>query len=295
MSEQSRSCFVISPIGADGSDTRRRSDHLFDYIITPAVDNLGFSPTRADKISESGDITVQIIDRLINDDLVIADLSERNPNVFYELAIRHVTNRPVILLIQKGEDIPFDVSRDRAIFYDITNLAVVERCKTEMQNQIKAFLDDPNFQITNPVSLATEIRLLSQSDNPLAQSNAQILSMMEGFSNKIEEMNQYLDNYTGGLEGFYYSMEALAEAMTPKASIAYVPTDIEARALSKTISSFNNLIESIFNNRDEVPESIIMQVQNLRGYLSGMIFQSRIREFDKEELNKSLSQPFTEG
>ena len=164
-----------------------------------------------------------------------------------------------------------------------------------MQNQIKAFLDDPNFQITNPVSLATEIRLLSQSDNPLAQSNAQILSMMEGFSNKIEEMNQYLDNYTGGLEGFYYSMEALAEAMTPKASIAYVPTDIEARALSKTISSFNNLIESIFNNRDEVPESIIMQVQNLRSYLSGMIFQSRIREFDKEELNNALSQPFTEG
>mgnify|MGYP003877561775 CR=1 FL=1 len=99
MSEQNGSCFVISPIGAEDSETRRRSDQLYDYIITPVVDVLGFNPTRADKISESGDITVQIIDHLIKDDLVIADLSEHNPNVFYELAIRHVTNKPVILLM----------------------------------------------------------------------------------------------------------------------------------------------------------------------------------------------------
>jgi len=51
-------------------------------------------------------------------DLVIADLTYHNPNVFYELAVRHLNKKPVIHLIKKGEKIPFDINDRRTIFYE---------------------------------------------------------------------------------------------------------------------------------------------------------------------------------
>src|SRR3989338_8854008 len=76
-------CFVISPIGEDDSDTRKRSDQVLKHIITGAVEQLGYEVIRADKISEPGIITHQILQHIVDAPLVIADLTERNPNVFY--------------------------------------------------------------------------------------------------------------------------------------------------------------------------------------------------------------------
>lgn len=82
MAAQKKSCFVISPIGPDGSETRRKADEVFHYIVKPVVSDLGYELFRADQIDESGTITTQIIQKLVSYDLVVADLSERNPNVF---------------------------------------------------------------------------------------------------------------------------------------------------------------------------------------------------------------------
>lgn len=84
--EKDKICFVIAPIGEEGSDIRRRSDQVFKHIIAPAAKDCGYETIRADKISEPGIITSQVILHLVEDALVIADLTGRNPNVFYELA-----------------------------------------------------------------------------------------------------------------------------------------------------------------------------------------------------------------
>lgn len=96
-------CFVISPIGEEGSETRERSDKVLKYIICDSVEQLGYEVVRADKISEPGIITTQIIEHIIDSDLVIADLTDKNPNVFYELALRHAIRKPLIQMIMKGE------------------------------------------------------------------------------------------------------------------------------------------------------------------------------------------------
>ena len=73
-----KSCFVIAPIGNEGSDTRKRSDQILRHIIDPVVVGCGYSTAlRADRISESGRITQQVIQHVTDDDLVIADLRER--------------------------------------------------------------------------------------------------------------------------------------------------------------------------------------------------------------------------
>lgn len=70
---------------------------------------------RADQISKSGLITTQIINQIIECPLVIADLTGANPNVFYELAIRHATGKPYIQLIEQGHRLPFDIGGVRTI------------------------------------------------------------------------------------------------------------------------------------------------------------------------------------
>ena len=60
-SASKKDCFVICPIGADGSEIRRRSDQLLDYVIRPVVEKLGYKAIRADEIAKPGSITPQII------------------------------------------------------------------------------------------------------------------------------------------------------------------------------------------------------------------------------------------
>jgi hypothetical protein len=70
-------CFVIAPIGAPGSETRKRSDQVLKHIICPAAADRGYTAVRADEIPEPGIITTQVIDQIVSVPLVVADLRHR--------------------------------------------------------------------------------------------------------------------------------------------------------------------------------------------------------------------------
>lgn len=158
-------CFVISPIGSEGSEVRANADQVFDYIICPALEPLGYKVERADKISESGLITTQIVERIVSSDLVVADLTDLNANVFYELAIRHVTGKPFIHMIFDGQKIPFDVAASRTIPYSL-DLAGANKGKLELERQAQAFLNN-NCKVENPISVALDLNALSHSEDPV--------------------------------------------------------------------------------------------------------------------------------
>jgi hypothetical protein len=78
-----KTCFFISRIGEPDSEERRFSDKLLKHIIDPVVDELGYEkPIRADHITKPGTITAQVFTHLWSADLVLADLTGANPNVF---------------------------------------------------------------------------------------------------------------------------------------------------------------------------------------------------------------------
>jgi hypothetical protein len=122
---------VIAPIGEDGSSIRKKSDRVLKYIIGRALENK-YKAERADDIRRPGMVTSQIIEQLLTAPLVVADLSGGNPNVYYELAIRHAIKKPVVHMITKGESAPFDVSPTRHVTFDITDPEV-----DEAQNQLR--------------------------------------------------------------------------------------------------------------------------------------------------------------
>ena len=172
--QEKKICFVISPIGEEDSETRKRSDQVLKHIITGAVEEHGYEVIRADKISEPGIITHQILQHIVDASLVIADLTDSNPNVFYELALRHAIRKPLIQLIKKGELIPFDVAATRIIQFDLQNLDSVDDAKCEIVAQIKS-LEAGNNDTDNPISISLDLKMLKESGNPEERSFADIV------------------------------------------------------------------------------------------------------------------------
>jgi hypothetical protein len=180
-----KSCFVIAPLGEDGSAVRERSDKVFRHVIQPVVEECGYSPLRSDIEPTPGMIGQQIINHLLNDDLVIADLTGQNANVFYELAIRHMANKPIVQIIEKGEGLPFDITQSRTIFLDHTDLDSVDACRQEINRQIREMERDPDL-IANPMTQAVRIEMLRESPDPQDQRDAEILLRLDRLSAQVE-------------------------------------------------------------------------------------------------------------
>ncbi len=187
--EPAKVCFVISPIGDEGTDARKRSDQVLEHIIKPAVAAIGFEVLRADRLSEPGMITSQIIQHVIEDALVVADLTDRNPNVFYELALRHAAKKPLVQIVKKGEKIPFDVAGMRTIFVDHTDLDSVAEAKAEITKQASS-LFAKGAEIQTPVSAALEIQSLRKSERPEDRSLATILAELAFLRQTMAQMDQ---------------------------------------------------------------------------------------------------------
>ncbi len=168
-----KSCFVIAPIGKDDSDTRRRSDMLLEHVFMPALVPVGYEVIRADRISEPGSITLQVLNHILEADLVIADLTDHNPNVFYELAVRHALNKGVIHVICAGQVIPFDIADLRTI-HIVLDIPGAARAVAEISAQAKQ-LESGEVGKT-PIGLAN---ILSRSEGSKTDESVLIREMLD--------------------------------------------------------------------------------------------------------------------
>ncbi|WP_155616951.1 hypothetical protein [Xanthomonas translucens] len=197
-----KTCFVVCPIGEAGSETRRRSDQMLKYVHEPALEKFGYEIVRADRILKSGLITSQIINLILEADLVIADLTENNPNVYYELALRHATAKPFIQVAIAGQKIPFDIAGLRTIFVDLTDPESIESAKSDLDGYVKEFMS--GHKADSPISLAKNVRLL-QTDPDLAEKLLEHISNMSGsgfaslddLDDKLDDIRNILDDLNG--------------------------------------------------------------------------------------------------
>jgi hypothetical protein len=234
-----RICFVISPIGDLNSETYNRSELVRTHIILPAARESGYAEIdviRADQIPQPGIITSQIIQHLYADELVIADLTDRNPNVFYELAIRHATRKPVVLLIRKGEKIPFDVAPNRVIHYDLADWNSPGRCAIELAKQIEAVLQNP-LLTDNPISAGMTFKALSESSDSFEQVVAALVPRLQALEFSMQSIQAKLDAPPTYFKAGSMMVPSLGLGNWPKEPITNFVASTPAVAVSTFISS----------------------------------------------------------
>ena len=93
-------------------------DSLYAEVIRPVCEALQFDAYRADDVFRPGPILQDIISGLVESDVIIAEITPTNANVFYELGYAHARNTPTVLLARRDGTLPFDISGQRVIFYD---------------------------------------------------------------------------------------------------------------------------------------------------------------------------------
>lgn len=104
-------CFVIMPFGG-------WFDKYYVEIYIPAIEDAGFEAKRADDLYRPGNIVNDIWKYTKEATVLLADLTNKNPNVFYELGLAHAITKPAILITATMEDVPFDLRSLRVIDYD---------------------------------------------------------------------------------------------------------------------------------------------------------------------------------
>jgi tetratricopeptide (TPR) repeat protein len=132
--DRPRQCFVIIPFAVEFKNQ-------WELAVMPAIQDAGLVPVRGDDSSLAAGVIMSDVTRLIyQSDLVIADLTGRNPNVMYELGLAHAAQKPVVMIAQHDTDVPFDLSHVRYLQYDVRDLSQLRRALTE---RAKATLATP--------------------------------------------------------------------------------------------------------------------------------------------------------
>jgi hypothetical protein len=207
-------CFVIMPFGNRLTDPaqRRQLDLLYDGLIKPAVESVRvpgrpderITCHRGDKEQRPGEIISHLIENLVQADLAIADLTGRNPNVFYELGVRHAVNDNTILIAQAEEDVPFDLRGQRLIIYQCDFEGGV-RLRNALVEAISDVLRAPQ-RIDNPVRRylydREKERIETRGSPPgydvVKELLGEIAHLRREFKEQVAEVRQIMHAVTSG-------------------------------------------------------------------------------------------------
>ncbi len=138
---QGDSCFVVMPFA------KPIGDH-YEKIYEPAITKAGLKPIRADnEIFGTGKIIDQIWSGINAARVLVAELTTRNPNVFYELGLAHALRKPVVLVSSNENDVPFDLQHIRVIYYDVTDPFWGEKLIAKVAENILSALKNPEEAI----------------------------------------------------------------------------------------------------------------------------------------------------
>jgi hypothetical protein len=183
--------FVIMQISTKESQERKRADEIYNFIIAPAVKDAGLEAYRADLDPSPGAITPKLLSELLDAQVVIADLTGRNPNVFYELGITHSFARPLISIADSSSSLPFDAKDERVIElgeYPPSGLTYAqgEKAKASLQESLKIVLNK-EYSPPSPLREVAANRSVDQlaPTNPLAAEMTQIRESLEDIRERL--------------------------------------------------------------------------------------------------------------
>jgi hypothetical protein len=144
------SCFVMQPFKAPLGD-------YYEKAYKPAIEKAGLKAVRADaEIFGTGKIMDQIWSGINKARVLVAELTNRNPNVFYELGLAHALRKPVVLVSSNEGDVPFDLQHIRVIYYDMSDPFWGNKLVDKVAENILSALQNPNEAVFPVLSETTQ-------------------------------------------------------------------------------------------------------------------------------------------
>lgn len=232
------------PFSSTTSCTEEKWTEIFEYIIKPAVEESGFGYECERSVAERENIIKGILDALNKANVVIADLTDNNPNVFYELGVRHTLTNRTILISQGEEHIPFDLRPYPVAFYDDSPKKIA-LFKNQIKNKLHDIETNPE-RLDNPVSDFLEhknIDLLSaQKSENCKKLTALISELSKNLDNlehilKMAEDNQRLRKKKDG-------------GQTSTAAVRYYTTCLDLLISTHYVTLSQATLQLAFENRD---------------------------------------------
>lgn len=193
-------CFVVGPIGEVNSTSRVHADWLLKGIILPTFEQHfpEFAVIRSDTISTPGMIDTQMINHLLEDELVIVDMSELNPNAFYEMGIRHMVPKPTVHMFREGTSLPFDVRPNRAIPFSVVQYDNLGAAQKELRAAVVEALSDGHV-VDNPVTKARNYQHMRATATP---AEATLLSQNADLERRLNMLEDQLNRVRAPLIGY---------------------------------------------------------------------------------------------
>ena len=136
-------CFILMPFG-------EWYDRYYREVYIPATKEADFEPQRADGLFSTGTVIEQIWEQISKSKVLLADLTGKNANVFYELGLAHAICKPVILIAGNLEDVPFDLRHLRVIVYDIRDAHWGEKLRKSITAYLRSARKEPEKSIPQP-------------------------------------------------------------------------------------------------------------------------------------------------
>jgi hypothetical protein len=135
------SCFVMMPFAAPLGG-------YYESVYRPAIEKAGLQPVRADaEIFGAGKIMNQVWSGIRRAKVLVAELTSRNPNVFYELGLAHALRKPVVLVSSNEGDVPFDLHHIRVIYYDVNDPFWGQKLLSKVAENILSAIENPEEAI----------------------------------------------------------------------------------------------------------------------------------------------------
>jgi hypothetical protein len=150
-------------------------DDYYETIYRPAIEAADLKPTRADDLYRPGTIVNDIWNFTRSAKLVLADLTGKNPNVFYELGLAHSLAKPAILVTETLDDVPFDLQALRVLEYDKNVSNWGETLRQSITKAIRGVLAAPREAV-----LPTFLDVKPQSEHePISEQDKAILEVRQ--------------------------------------------------------------------------------------------------------------------
>ena len=187
-------CFVLMPIADTTGYETGHFGRVYEHLLKPAIIDAGYLPVRADDTVKTDYIVVGIIQKIVESAMVVCDYSSRNPNVMYELGIRHAFNKPVVLIKDRKTEMIFDIQGLRYTEYDETlRIDAVNKDRMKIADAIKETSNASERDLNSIVKLAG----IKTAEVPVGQTispdTTLILSAISALERRVETVEEIPD------------------------------------------------------------------------------------------------------